>query len=110
MSTYGKSCLSAAIDELARYGVRNPQVARGSKHIQVRWTNSRGQARMMAVPNTPSDWRSPENTRRDVRRVLREDGMASTPATTSAPPRTPSRLELLERRVAELERLLATGR
>ena len=27
---------------------------------------------MFAVPGTPSDWRSPENTRRDIRRILRE--------------------------------------
>jgi hypothetical protein len=105
------TCLDAALDELARAGVRNPTVARGGKHLQVRWTNPGGQARMLAIPNTPSDWRSPENARRDVRHILRADGMLTTPAPrAAAPTRQPSRLELIERRLTELERRLGIAR
>jgi hypothetical protein len=63
----------------------------------------------MTVPGTPSDWRSAENTRHDLRRILREDGMLEeTASPKTPPPRQPSRIELLERRVVELERRLAS--
>jgi hypothetical protein len=104
-------CLDAAVDELAKAGIHHPQVARGSKHLQVRWTNPNGQTRMLPIPGTPSDWRSPENVRRDVRQILRADGMLETPAPrAAAPPRQPSRLELIERRLAALERRLGIAR
>jgi hypothetical protein len=61
---------------------------------------------MFAVPGTPSDWRSAENVRRDVRRTLREDDMLETPESRTPSPRQPSRIELLERRLTEVERLL----
>jgi hypothetical protein len=43
----------------------------------------------------PSDWRSAENTRRDVRGVLRADGMLEAPEPRTPPPRQPSRIESL---------------
>jgi hypothetical protein len=61
---------------------------------------------MLAVPGTPSDWRSPENTRRDVRRLLRADNMLEAPEPRSSPPRQLSRIDLLERRLVEIERRL----
>jgi hypothetical protein len=61
---------------------------------------------MLAVPCTSSDWRTPENTKRDVRRILRADGMLETPQPRTPPPRQPSRLELLERRLARIEQRL----
>ena len=67
-------CLDAALAELDAVGIRNYQLARGSKHLQVRWTVA-GVLRMMTIPGSPSDWRSPQNTRRDMRRLLREDGL-----------------------------------
>ena len=67
-------CLDAALAKLDAVGIRNYQLARGSKHLQVRWTVA-GVLRMMTIPGSPSDWRSPANTRRDMRRLLREDGL-----------------------------------
>jgi hypothetical protein len=102
-------CLAAALEELAKAGVHHPEIARGSKHLQVRWTTGRGESRMYTVPGTQSDWRSAENVRRDVRRMLRADNMLETPEPRTPPPRQPSRIELLERRLAEVERLLGIG-
>lgn len=102
-------CLTAALEELAEAGIHHPQIARGGKHLQVRWTNPHGAPRMISVPGTPSDWRSPENTRRDLRRILRLDGILGEPETKAPPPRQPSRLELLERQLAEVERRLSIG-
>jgi hypothetical protein len=78
-------CLDAAIRELAEAGVHNPVVANGSRHPQLRWTTPRGQLRVFAVSGTPSDWRSPQNTVRDLRRILRADNIQSTSATTAEP-------------------------
>jgi hypothetical protein len=61
---------------------------------------------VFAVPGTPGDWRSAENTRHDLRRILRSDGMLETTPTRTPPPRQPSRIELLERCLAEIERRL----
>ena len=99
-------CLTAAIEELARVGIHDPVIARGAKHPQLRWTTTRGQLRVFAVPGTPSDWRSAENVRHDLRKILRGDGMLTTPQPRSAPVKQPSRIELLERRLAEVERRL----
>ena len=100
-------CLTSAIEELARVGIHDPVIARGAKHLQLRWTTTRGQLRVFAVPGTPSDWRSAENVRHDLRKILRGDGMLALPQPRSAPVKQPSRIELLERRLAEVERRLA---
>ena len=97
-------CLDAALDELARAGIHDPVIARGAKHPQLRWTTTRGQLRVFAVPGTPSDWRSAENVRHDLRRILRDDGMLAVPEPRAAPAKQPSRIELLERRLTEAER------
>ena len=99
-------CLIAAIEELARVGIREPVIARGAKHPQLRWTTPRGELRVFAVPGTPSDWRSAENVRHDLRKILRADGMLAMPEPRSAPVKPPSWIELLERRLAEVERRL----
>ena len=99
-------CLDAALDELASAGIHDPVIARGAKHSQLRWTTTRGQLRVFAVPGTPSDWRSAENVRHDLRKILRSDGMLATPQPRSAPVKQPSRIELIERRLAEVERRL----
>jgi len=99
-------CLAAVLEELAKAGIRHPEVTNGGKHLQIRWTTATGLRRTYTLPSSPSDWRAPENARHDVRRLLRADGMLATPAPRSAPPRQPSRIELLERRLAELERRL----
>ena len=74
------SCLTAAIKELAKAGIHHPEIAHGGKHVQLRWATPRGERRVFAVPGTPSDWRSAENTRHDLRRILRDDGMLETAA------------------------------
>jgi hypothetical protein len=102
-------CLALALKELAAAGVRNPVVANGGKHQQLRWTTPRGETRCFAVSGTPSDWRSPRNTVRDLRRILRTDGMIETNSPKAPPPRQPSRIELLEPRLAEVERRLASA-
>ena len=100
-----KSCFTAAIKELAKAGIHHPEIAHGGKHVQLSWATPRGERRVFAVPGTPSDWRSVENTRHDLRRILRDDGMLET-ASQTPPPRQPSRIELLERRLADIERRL----
>jgi hypothetical protein len=97
-------CLTAALDELAKAGIRDPVIARGAKHHQVRWTTPQGELRVFAVPGTPSDWRSAENTRHDLRRILKGDGMQAAPEPRSAPAKQPSRIELLERRMGPKSR------
>jgi hypothetical protein len=95
-------CLAAALEELAKAGIRTPTVARGGKHLQLRWAGPHGEPRMATVACTPGDPRSLENTRRDVRRILRADGMLDG-APASPPARQPSRIELVERKLVELE-------
>jgi hypothetical protein len=86
--------------------VHHPVIAPGGKHVQIRRVNACGVARMFTAPSTPSDYRSVDNCRAGVRRILREDGMRPA-AESKPPPRQLSRIELLERRVAELERRLS---
>jgi hypothetical protein len=72
------ACLAAALAELDAAGIRDYQLARGGKHLQLRWTVAGHTLRMLTIPLTPSDWRSPQNTRSDLRRLLREDGLLET--------------------------------
>jgi hypothetical protein len=97
------------LEELAKAGIHDPVIARGAKHPQLRWTTPRGELRVFALPGTPSDWRSAENTQHDLRRILRDDGMLAAPEPRPAPVKQPSRIELLERRLAEVERRLGIG-
>jgi hypothetical protein len=102
-------CLAAALEELAKAGIRHPEVITSGKHLQLRWMTATEQPRMLTVPSTPSDWRAPENARNNVRRILRADGMLEIPEPRSPPPRQLSGLELLERRLVEIERRLGIG-
>jgi hypothetical protein len=52
------ACLDAALAELDAVGIRDYQLARGSKHLQIRWTTTSGALRILTIPGTPSDWRS----------------------------------------------------
>src|SRR5215831_17692974 len=69
------ACLDAALAELDAVGIRDYQLARGGKHLQLRWTVAGHTLRMLTIALTPSDWRSPQNTRSDLRKLLREDGL-----------------------------------
>lgn len=99
-------CLVTALEELARAGIHHPVISNGGKHMQLRWATPDGRQRMLTIPCTPSDWRASENTRRDVRQILRADDMLPTPEPKTSPPRQPRRIELLEQRLAEVERRL----
>jgi hypothetical protein len=99
-------CLSAALQELSLAGVRDVERAYGGKHLQLRW-RANGTERMYSLPLTPSDVRSAANTRAQIRRILREDGMLLTAERKPLAAKTPDRITLLERRVAQLEQVLA---
>jgi hypothetical protein len=99
-------CLDAALAELESAGVRDIQIARGSKHPQVRFRVNGGPLRAFTVPGTPSDQRAPANTRRDVRVLLRQCGVSMDRERPRKPPLKLDRLSLLERRVAALEQQL----
>jgi hypothetical protein len=98
-------CLQAALDGLARVGIHHPAIARGGKHVQVRWTSRSGSLRVFHVALTPSDWRAPENVKHDIRRILREDAMLIEPE-PRAPVRELSRLEKIEQRLRAIEQRL----
>jgi hypothetical protein len=102
------SCLQAALDELGAARIRDIARAHGGKHLQLRWqVNGHGMQRMYALPNTPSDHRAAANTRADIRRMLREDGLLTTAPAPLPPNKQPDRITTLERRVAALERTIA---
>ena len=96
------ACLDAALAELDAVGIRDYQLARGGKHLQLRWTVA-GVLRMLAIPNTASDWRSPANTRSDLRKLLRQDGLLETNGGPEKPAPDP---ELWRRQLEELIRRL----
>jgi hypothetical protein len=96
-------CLTAALDVLEEHGIRDVQIARGSRHPQLRFRVNGGGLRVFSLPGTSSDHRSPQNTRRDVRILLRECGVNLNQERPKPPPKRPDRITLLERRVAALE-------
>lgn len=100
-------CIEAAKTELARVGIRDVMIAHGGKHPQLHFKINGGPVHVFSVPGTPSDHRAPANVRTSLRRYLAEAGvdlnLASEPKSAE---RAPSRIELLERRVAALERRL----
>jgi hypothetical protein len=68
-------CLDAALGVLADAGVRDFQLVHGSKHPQLRWSINGHPLRILTLPGSTSDWRSPRNVRRDTRALLRLDGI-----------------------------------
>jgi hypothetical protein len=87
--------------------VRGYTVAKGSRHIQVRWTVN-GSPRVYTLSSTPSDIRGAANTRAGVRRILLADELIQ----RSAPAAPREQRLTLEQRVRRLEALvekLTTG-
>jgi uridine phosphorylase len=79
-------CLQVALDELESVGIRDVTIAHGGNgHIQLRWKVGE----------------------REIRQVLRTDGMLPEREPKAPPQRLPSRLEVLTQRVAALEQRLA---
>jgi hypothetical protein len=68
-------CLTAALDVLAAHGIRDTQIARGAKHPQIQFRVNGGPVQVFSVAGTPGDWRSPQNTRADLKKFLRECGV-----------------------------------
>ena len=104
-------CLDAALAVLDEAGVRDFEIARGAKHPQARFrVNGNPALHIFAFPGSTSDHRSPQNTRRGLRKVLRELGVSVAPERdpTSQPARQPSQLELALREIEALkQRMLA---
>lgn len=71
MAIYNE-CVQNAVAELRAVGIE-PKVEMGGKHVSITWQVN-GQNRRHASPLTPSDHRSAENTRHQIRRMLRADG------------------------------------
>jgi len=102
-------CLEAALDELSAVGIRDVIQSHGAKHPQIRWRVNGGVERMYVVTGTPSDVRSVPNTRADIRRALRADGVpVDQPKTITAPaPKLPQRVATLEGHITALRKELA---
>lgn len=67
-------CIAAVVSELHQVGI-TPKVIAGGKHPRIRWTNAKGEFRTVFVAGSPSDHRAKMNSRRDVRRILKQDGV-----------------------------------
>lgn len=98
-------CLEAALCELRAAGIRDIEQARGGKHIQIRWQINGNLVRVYTMPATPSDYRAPHNVRAAIRRILKQDGVLTSPPPAAAP-KKPDRFTQLERRVAALEQAM----
>jgi hypothetical protein len=96
------TCLSVALEELGAAGVRDVRHAPGGKHRQLGWNSPNGPRFYNVSTGAPSDPRAILNTRADIRRMLRADGMLIDDR-APAPPRPLSRIERLEQRLAALE-------
>jgi hypothetical protein len=102
-------CLEAALRELSDAGIRDVERAQGGKHLQLRWRVNGGEQRVYSLAATPSDVRAAANTRTDIRRMLREDGLLREQTkVTATVPKPSHRIAALEGRVANLERELKT--
>ncbi len=66
-------CIEAACAELRSVNIE-PTVHAGGKHAAIVWQFN-GKERRYFAPLTPSDWRASKNTRTDIRKVLRNDGL-----------------------------------
>jgi hypothetical protein len=102
-------CLEIAMRELEAAGIRGIEQSHGSKHLQLRWRINGGGLRLYSLPCPPSDFRAADNTRAEVRRLLREDGVLVSepkPKPVSPKPKKPDRVAILEQRVAALEQAI----
>jgi hypothetical protein len=67
--------LEVATRELTKRGIPY-EVVRSKKHWQVRWMIFAHRPRRVVVVNDPGERRALLNTRADVRRLLRQDGIS----------------------------------
>ncbi len=66
-------CIEAVCAELRSVNIE-PTVHTGGKHATITWQFN-GKERHYSAPLTPSDWRAAKNSRTDIRKVLRNDGL-----------------------------------
>jgi len=96
-------CLEAALSELELVGIRGVEQVYGGKHLQLRWSVNGHVRRVYTMPVTPGDnIRGPRNTRADIRRMLREDGVLQQ-TKTQPPVKPPDRMTRVEQRMVTLE-------
>lgn len=96
--------LAAAIDELRAVGIYEHKVMGGGKHIKLMW-HHKEHVRLFTLPCTPSDVRGIKNSRADLRRILRADGLLVTDEQPAAPKplSLEQRVRNLENRLKQLE-------
>lgn len=71
------ACLDAIVNELRILGIPFTKEYSGGQHIKIRWqVGPRTPKRIYVVGQSPSDWRAHKAARADVRRMLRQDGVA----------------------------------
>jgi len=78
--------LDMALSELGHVGIR-PLVEHGGKHLRLFWKNG-AEPRSTTVSVSASDYRAPMNVRKQVRAILRQDGLigqADEASATEAP-------------------------
>jgi hypothetical protein len=101
-------CLDAAITVLEECGIRDREIARGSKHPQIRFRRINGEAALhvFALSGTASDHRSPANTKSALRKYLREHGVITAPERTepTPPPKKLSRIDECVHAIADLQK------
>jgi hypothetical protein len=101
--------LDAGLATLAEAGIRDVTVARGAKHLQLRWLFN-NQPRMMTVSCSPSDWRGSRNLRTEIRRQVRLDGLLpEVNGSASAPSKVPHWREQVETLSRRLSQILVPG-
>ena len=74
--------------ELGAVGLK-AEIVYGGKHSFARWTSPGGEARSFTCPNSGSDWRGVHNSRADLRRILRDDGLIDCDFISSVPAAIP---------------------
>ena len=98
--------VNAALEELEKHGVRDVETDWRGKHPKVLVRVNGGAQHVIGCSATPGGQEAPAKARADVRRLLRALGVIDAPCRPTPPPRQLSRVEILERRIAALERVV----
>lgn len=85
MSRTVSPCIEAVVEELSAAGIKS-RIEYGGKHAHVVWLHN-NKERRFATSLTPGDWRSAMNSRTEIRRILRNDGIIDVPETLEQLPR-----------------------
>jgi hypothetical protein len=99
-------CTVAAKRLLAEVGIRDYLIVPGGKHPQLRFSINGGNVvHVFSLSGTPSDWRSAENTKRDLKKLLRNIGVIAPESKPQpqAPKRKLKRADELERQLSKLK-------